>query len=86
MYAAPFVLRTPPSFYTSMDRLDAGAKELLVRELHRDLVRFLDPAVAEALEEKRYGELIEAVQSAFRAIAEVGFADFDNYTKRSSGR
>jgi len=82
MYEAPFVMRTPASFYTRLDASDEGVKKALSHDIHRDLARFLNPETIETLERSEYRELLLAVQTAFRKIEAEGIIDFSRLPKR----
>jgi predicted nucleotidyltransferase component of viral defense system len=86
MYEVPFTMRTPASFYTHLDSIGREAKQVLLREIHQDLARFLGPDAIEALEQNEYGDLLTAVQSAFVSIEEEGIIDFSRYPLREKVR
>lgn len=86
MYEVPFTVRTPVSFYTHLDSIERKAKQVLLREIHQDLARFLGPDAIEALEQNEYRDLLAAVQSAFVSIEEEGIIDFSRYPLREKVR
>lgn len=79
MYEAPFRLATPVSTYLSLEYME---KDSFVRELDRDLSRFLPPELLTFLQGKKYQPLVRAVYLAFRQIEEAAAIDFEMYPKR----
>ena len=82
LYEVSFAVSTPPSFYTHLTGVNGKAREALVREIHQDLSRFLDADTIDTLSRDGYGDLVVAVQNAFRKIDEQGMIDFSGYPKR----
>ena len=81
LYEVSFTVSTPLSFYTHLTGVNGKAREALVREIHQDLSRFLDADTIETLSREGYGDLVVAVQNAFRMIDEQGMIDFSRYAK-----
>ena len=79
IYEVPFTVTTPAQFYTRLDSLESKGKHTLVREIHRDLARFLEADVIETLEQDGYRALFTAVQAAFTKIVKEGIIDFSKY-------
>ena len=82
MYEVPFTVTTPPSFYTQLDAIEGERKEILAKEIHQDLARFLGTDTIETLRQDDYRDLLLAVQKAFRKIEDEGIIDFSRYPKR----
>ena len=79
MYEVPFTVSTPAAFYTRLDTLESEEKHALVKEIHRDLARFLGVDVIETLEQDGYRALFMAVQATFTRIVKEGIIDFNKY-------
>lgn len=79
MYEVPFIVSTPAAFYTHLDTLEDKEKHPLVKEIHRDLARFLGAEVIETLEQDGYRALFMAVQATFTRIVKEGIIDFNKY-------
>jgi hypothetical protein len=85
MYEASFGIATPVAFYANLGSLSGRAKETLISEIGSDLSRFLAPDVLETLKHDGFGDLIMAVQNAFKRIQQSGLIDFSKYQTRQRG-
>jgi len=79
LYEVPFSVNTPLSFYAHLDEITGKEKEKLIGEIHQDLSRFLDSSTLETMSVNGYGDLVLAVQEAFRKIEKGGMIDFRRY-------
>jgi predicted nucleotidyltransferase component of viral defense system len=86
MYEAPFAVRTPLFFYTRLETLEGKGKEILAKEVHQDLARFLSTETIETLRQDNYRDLLLAVQRAFKKIEEEGIIDFSRYPRRGRAK